>query len=54
MSEHELKMARKANESQKIHTRFRRKHMRIEKAERRIKNMRVHFQNTGEVVNLYD
>lgn len=47
MSEHEIFLARKSNEAQKIHGRFRRKHMHIEKMERRVKNMRVHFQRTG-------
>lgn len=51
MNEHEIYMAQRAYQSRVNHTRFRRKHMHIEKAERRIKNLRVHFHNVGTITN---
>lgn len=44
MTEHEIFIARRQYQSRVNHTRFRRKHMKAEKAERRIKKLRVFYK----------
>lgn len=53
MSEHEIFLARRSYQSRVNHTRFRRKNLHAEKAKRRLDNIRIHFERTGDLEELF-
>ena len=50
MSEHEIFLARRGYQSRVNHTRFRRKNLLAEKAERRLKQFRTGYLRTGKIL----
>lgn len=53
MSEHEIFMARRNYQSRINHARFRRRNLQAEKAKRRLDNIRIHFERTGELLEYF-